>query len=335
VAERPTRWHPLASTLKQRIEERLREVERWRQAAERTEKRPSRQQRWTPNFDNVEWGRYVREGQLLTHAPLRVTPETCERALRITNALCLAAEARGFSVSLTEDSSRIRLAGHCVKLLLRITERLDEKIVREPAYTGGPIENRKIRVPTGTLRLFVDADFALEREIAADDSKGRLEDKLNAIFMRVNRIVVRTWEKEREREDFDRKFKANAARQTAIARRKAIARKRRAELHREVCRWRRAEDIRHYIAHVVASHAIEPTDDRAIRRLRLWQTWATSLASRLDPDSHTTGAASLKASRAAAAGILSVALLPFGNHPRRARACARRTELPPRRPQVP
>jgi hypothetical protein len=64
-------------------------------------------------------------------------------------------------------------------------------------------EPKGVKVPSGTLRLFVDADIALEREIAADDSTGRLEDKLNAIFMRVNRIVVGTWEKEREREDFE------------------------------------------------------------------------------------------------------------------------------------
>ncbi len=147
IANHPARCHPVAAKLRTRIDERLREVSRWRKAAEQSERQSVRQRQWTPNPDGVHWKMFVRDGQLLMQAPLRVTPNGYERALRIANALCFAGMQRGFTVALSEDSTRIRFAGHGATLLLRITERLEEKVIREPAYSGGPLENKTTKSP--------------------------------------------------------------------------------------------------------------------------------------------------------------------------------------------
>jgi len=283
VTDAPTRWHPVASTLRKRTEERLREIRRWEQAAQRAAKRSERERARTPDFESANWRMFVRDGQLLMDAPLRITPESHERALRLANALCFASEKRGFSVSLTENPARIELSGHGTTLQLRISEKLGEKIVREPAYSGGPLENTKSKVPTGILRIYADRERSIEREVAADDGKGKLESKLNGVFMRINRMIVRGRERQREREDWERSRELEATRREIRARREALARKRRAQFHREVRDWHRAERIREYVAHIVASFTPAGADDPAMQRLRLWQSWANTLASRWDP----------------------------------------------------
>jgi hypothetical protein len=99
VEQPPVRWHRVGSTLREQINKRLAEAQQWRDLAEGRAKRSLRERSRSPDFDSWKWWKsFVREGQLVMHAPLRVSQETHERALRIVNAMCYAAEARGFAV---------------------------------------------------------------------------------------------------------------------------------------------------------------------------------------------------------------------------------------------
>lgn len=221
----PVRWHKVASTLRSEIDKRVAEAKRWRELAEREAKRSARQRAASPSFDSWHWKSFLRDGQLVMHAPLRVSQESYERALRIVNALCCAAEARGFAVGLNVDKSRIELKGHGASLTVRMSERLEDKIRREPAYEGGPSENMEAKVPTGSLKLFVGLGSRSEREVAVDDSKGKVESKLKNVFLRINRLVVSSHEQERRRDAWNREWKEQQDRQAVRARRQEKARK--------------------------------------------------------------------------------------------------------------
>jgi hypothetical protein len=283
VEQPPGRWHCVASSLREQIDKRLSEVQQWRDLAEGRAKRSLRERSLSPDFDSWKWKSFVRDGQLVMHAPLRVSQETHERALKIVNAMCYAAEARGFAIGLNVDGSRIELEGHGATVTIRMSERLDDKIRREPAYAGGPPENMEVKVPTGSLKLFVGSSRRSERDVAVDDSKGKIESKLNGVFLRINRMVIQTRELVRQQDAWKRKWAEDEARREARARRKEAARKRRRALYREVRSWQRAQTIREYVAQVVASHNESNADDRSTKRLRLWQSWASGLANKLDP----------------------------------------------------
>jgi hypothetical protein len=259
------------------------EVQRWRELAEQEVKQSARRRASRPSFDSWHWKSFLRDGQLVMHAPLRVSQETYERTLRIVNALCHAAEARGFEVSLNVDKSRIVLKGHGASLSVRMSEKLDDKIRREPAYAGGPLENMEVKMPTGWLKLFVGSSSRSEREAAVDDLKGKIESKLQNVFLRINRLVVSSHEQERQREAWNREWKDRQDRQAARVRRQEKARKRRETLYREVQQWQHAESIRAYVAQVVALSNSASMNDAAVTRLRLWQGWAQDLANKLDP----------------------------------------------------
>lgn len=283
VEQSPVRWHRVAITLREIIEKRLKEVQGWRELAERAASRSARQRAQSPDFDSWQWDMFIRDGQLVMHAPLRVSQETHERALRIVNAMCYAAEARGFVTGLNADKSRIEIKGHGASVTMRMSERLDEKIRREPEYPGGLPKNREVKVPTRSLRLFIGSRGRSERDIAIDDANGTIESKLNKVFLRINRFVILDRELERKNEAWNREWKEREARHAAAALRKAIAQKRRRILHREVRRWQRAEAIRKYVAQVMAANSELTGSQTATRRLDLWQSWANNLANRLDP----------------------------------------------------
>jgi hypothetical protein len=164
-----------------------------------------------------------------------------------------------------------------------MSEKLDDKIRREPAYAGGPLENMEVKMPTGWLKLFVGSSSRSEREAAVDDLKGKIESKLQNVFLRINRLVVSSHEQERQREAWNREWKDRQDRQAARVRRQEKARKRRETLYREVQQWQHAESIRAYVAQVVALSNSASMNDAAVTRLRLWQGWAQDLANKLDP----------------------------------------------------
>jgi hypothetical protein len=285
----PVRWHRVAIKLSETIANRLKEVQQWRQLAERASNRTLRQRSQNPDFDSWRWDSFVRDGKLVMHASLRVSQETYERALKIVNAVFYAAEARGFTISMNADESRIELKGHGGTVSMRMTERLDDKIRREAGYANGPLTNKEIKVPTGSLRLFVDSRGGSESNAASDDNKGKIESKLNRVFLRINRLIIRNRELDRRHEAWNREWKEREERRATAARRKAIARKRRRMLHHEVRRWERATRIRQYVAQIVAANSELTANRIATRRLDRWQNWANELANRLDPTARRLG----------------------------------------------
>src|SRR5665213_986065 len=77
----PPHWHRVAIALREIIDKRLKEVQEWRELAQRAANRSIRKRAPTLDLDSWKWESFVRDGGLAMHAPLRVSQETHARAL--------------------------------------------------------------------------------------------------------------------------------------------------------------------------------------------------------------------------------------------------------------
>lgn len=274
-------WHSAVAPLRDRMKERLAEVERWR----RSEERAARQESWarSPGFEGWKWRSFLRDGQLLLEAPLRVTPKTYARALCVANSVCIEAQRRGFKASLSSDSSRIQLDGHGATVFVRLTEKLDQEVRREPRYPGGSAEDIKVKNPTGQLKLIAGTSTHSEREIATDNTARQLEGDLNSAFVRIYAQIVRYRQAERKRDAWRRDWELAQAQRVAEAQRAAMIRKRKLRLIRETRNWHRSQAIRSYVGHVVAAYEEANPSSADFTPVHKWRSWALELANGIDP----------------------------------------------------
>jgi hypothetical protein len=283
VEEKPTRWHKVVLPIRDDLREAAKEAEKAKREEERRKKHP--QLRNEPNWAALRWPSFSYHGQILCHSPrsspTRLTPLTYERGLLILNTLCHEAERRGFTVAFNEQRGRIEFKGYGGEIEVRITESLEDKL-RSEKNDG----ERKPRVveykePTGKLRLYIGNAWS-ETGIS-DDKDGKIEAKLNRVFIRVYRIVVRERERKREQEARDRAYEIEArkraeseARQREEEARKLRDRRRRRSLVVEAKQWKTATLIREYVTHVMNS--AQPAAGTTT-----WTDWALSVADGLDP----------------------------------------------------
>jgi hypothetical protein len=134
----------------------------------------------------------------------------------------------------------------------------------------------KYRTATGVLRLYVGARYQ-EREITEGDEP--LETKLNDVFEKVYRGVIRERRAEREHQERERRWAEEARlREEAEARRReaearaAEERRKRRELICEARRWETAKLLRRYLAELESGAVTEE-----------WRRWAAAVADELDP----------------------------------------------------
>lgn len=99
-----------------------------------------------------------------TLVAVRLSLGAYRRGLAILNALCLAAEKRGYAVTYSEEKGRLLIAGNGGQIAVRMTEGLETKVRKVSGYDGKPREER-YRLPTGRLRLFIARGYGTEREV--------------------------------------------------------------------------------------------------------------------------------------------------------------------------
>ena len=280
LGDTPKRWHAAITPLRDELREAVKSLVKPRRDAERAEKNPSMAR--VPGYEGGHWKRFLDIGQMLreTHrsSPIRVTPLTWERALAILEALCRAAEKRGFTVTLEDEAGRIVMEGHGAKIEMRISEKLDDAWRKELGWDK-KMKDVKYKVPTGRLRLYVGATYH-DREIG-DGAEQPLEQRLNEVFEKIYGRVVHARERQRESEAREREWaererraaEAEKQRREAEAKREA-ERKKRVALIEEAQAWQTAKLIRDYLAQLERSGSGRSED---------WMRWARLVADEMDP----------------------------------------------------
>src|SRR5690606_30802858 len=138
----------------------------------------------------------------------------------------------------------------------------------------------------GVLRVYVERGYGKVWTLE-ENAEARLEAKLNAFFAGVWKQVKFCRQRAREEEAEAQRRAVLAAERAEIERRAAEEaalrekeRKRRDALIEEVVAWRRANEIRAYVAAVrkEAESGAGPSEE-----LLAWEAWAMEVASEIDP----------------------------------------------------
>jgi hypothetical protein len=270
VGEQARKWHAVLTPLRDSLRSEVSKIPKMQRDAERAERNPRIRQE--PNFTGWQWKRFLDDGQLLAATGVvRVTQGTFERALTILNVMCHEGEKRGYSASTDEKGSRIVLAGHGGKVELRLSERLDERWEKRPAWNG-KLENTKFHVPTGDLRLFIGESYH-ERQVA--DGSMKVEEQLNEAFVKVARHVVYQRQREREREVWHREWEAQQKQEEEASERRRELEARKAKLRADARAWNEARLIQQFLNAIESAGAFESGPE--------WMAWARSFADSIDP----------------------------------------------------
>jgi hypothetical protein len=292
VEQPPTRWDPVVRMHRDTLRAEVKDVLASKAAHERFEKLPQRQKEGTWDKDGWKWRSMKSSGQRLLDyhkpRPFRVTLQTLERALAITNAIATAGKARGFILRDDEKDGRIAVVGHAAELQFRVTEQLETKL-RPSEWRKG--ETEKYKVPTGRLRITV-TDGWREGPILEDKGNVRLETLLDRFFIALYKAVIKQWRAAREsrirqeRERLDELRRAEEEKIRAEKERKAATeRQKRKELSDEARRWQEAQSIRSYVSWVQskATDATDLEDAQVSDPMNDWVKWALAVADELDP----------------------------------------------------
>lgn len=285
------RPHPLVRQTAQAVTEYRRKLEASRKRAESP---PKPRDRWQPDFSafsRPSWREYVDKGYIELDGdvlPLRVSLNLTDRALRLWDALIKACVDRKMAISLGKDRLLVAERGITVEL------RMSERVIRTALPTKGMSEidilfKRNVRHDSsGELRIFVGG-FGSDWK-AEDDSKGKLEDKLNVVLSRIHSTVKLRIEREAEWAERDRLEQITRERRErerlALAERQQlqeIERQRCADLIAEAESWKRAAIVREYIVAVRIRLADTLLSAGSRAALDDWIRWAEHAVDAMDP----------------------------------------------------
>jgi len=254
---------------------------RWKKYPELAWKDGSYKQKW-------HWDDYIRRGQILIDShkaiPVKVTPVTLERAMAILNALANEGEARGFSTTVNVKVGRIQLVGHDATIRMRLVERIGLQEQEQNPSGTATVSQSYVSIPTGKLRLVIEAWRSSPAEVCDTDAL-KLEDQLNAVFIKIYRAVIREREANRRHNEWlcqseleDQKRRAEEERILLEKRCIEAEELRRKALEDEASRWQRATVIRQYVSHI-----LNACDQVQAAKLEDWIIWACQIATDLDP----------------------------------------------------
>lgn len=287
--------HPLVHQTAKVLDEYRRKLEVSRKL---TDSPPKRRARSSPEIYPVSglgWEEYLRKGYIELRGnvlPLRVSLGAANRALRLWDALIKACVERNMDIALNVSRGKglLLVTERGTALELRISERLQETILSAKGMSEMDILfKRHIRhVPTGELRIFVGGrgtEWKVE-----DDSKGKLEDRLNLVLSRIHSTVKFRLDREAEWAERDRlatleKEKQERQRQAQAERERLqeIERQRVAALVAEAENWKRAAVIREYIDAVRQRSSALILEDESRAALDAWIAWAEHAVESMNP----------------------------------------------------
>lgn len=279
VAMEPAEWDRIVIPLRKAVAAGKQQHEKDRTERDREKARPLRPGGLRSPFNPLLW-RDLDRG-LLPHPPGKPTPFTvswltADRALAITNAVVLAARARGWPVSTSETGALIITVAE-VKFLLRVRERQEVRLVKRkpPLDVFGP---ERQHFPTDRLALIVERPQGGNIELR--DATERLESQLQGLFPRLYRAVLQTRRHSREMAALEARRRVYEEERRVLAQKRAVeeairksAAEREARLLAEASQWNQAQQLRAYVA---ATSEAQPSTSE-------WQAWALAVADKIDP----------------------------------------------------
>jgi hypothetical protein len=234
--------------------------------------------------------------QPITERPalaISVSEASLPRALRIMDALIKALEARGMPLRIEPDDKRrtcLTLQGQVIAIrLVENTSRAEREPtekerqeIKKRGYTYLP--DRYSYHHTGMLKLGILGDYRDElQKVVADGKQQRIEQLLNEFIVKIETEAVR---RKRDAEHHERQRlrweeEARLRREYEEKQRKEMERFK--ALEEEARNWKRAEDLRAYIAAVEVKAAREQGSVALESELGQWIAWARQKADWIDP----------------------------------------------------
>lgn len=216
---------------------------------------------------------------------VEVSQERLEFALRVMDALLRALERRGLKVKLREKGGR-REGTYVVVDGEEVAFGIYERLERVKVPQEHPWDPSSKWQPTGKLALRIYCG----NNLTEDSKRKRLEERLNEFVAKLHQAAAkhkqnRVEAAERERYWAEQRVREHQRQQEELAERER-QRKAAAELQQleeTVSRWRRANDIREFVAAVIAEHN-EGGGIAEDSELERHLNWALDAADILDPD---------------------------------------------------
>lgn len=248
-----------------------------------------------------KYGAVACQGHGLMH--VRVSPETVPRAVAILDALLKGVEARGWRMEIRHDTIGSSFWVGAENFHFAIDEhvrRIDhvetdkEKATKEKAARnrGRPDAELSLMillqpkwdfVPTGELTLTVQGpvNTGISNKFR-DTAATTLESRLNEAMVCVRRMAAIGAAQRVVREQHERERLARQAAAAEERQRQEAERARKAALLEEATMWRRADDLRRYIAKA-ETRALSNGDDQDRTSIGRWAAWARTCADEIDP----------------------------------------------------
>lgn len=233
----------------------------------------------------------------------RVSKASVSRVLRIADALAKACEARGFMLLSGKKGERIggqlRVVVDGFSYDISFNERMRQEAYR---LTPAELERRKrgqyvyapaySYTPTGELTIKIDQMYGSGLRSVWNDTKRRqVETCLRDVMLSLRRAAA--WQAAENAKAEARRLRHEVEEQRRAALRAEIEaeRARVEQLEKDAAAWRRAQDIRAFVAARATQMAIRAgqpdrtsADDRKDDfEARRWLQWASDQADRIDP----------------------------------------------------
>lgn len=288
---KPKKFHVMLMETRKLLAEKLKESQKFKIEAEKKAKRlPGRN--WEPHLNSGLWKQFERNGQLLElhkrGMPFRLTPTTCDRGLAIANALFFAAESRGFEIIKDEESRELGFKLNDGTVYIRISEKLKDEVreVKNPSF----FDTGRIKIPTGVLRLHLCAFSWTTQFEVSDSADNSLQEKLNQVFCRIYKLIIRSRAQHREWAEYSRQCEMQRQQQDERekihqenVRLREMELQRRADLLKEAEDWQSSELLYRYIAHRDNAATMAGIDILQDEHYLEWKNWALKAANELDP----------------------------------------------------
>ncbi|QQQ75482.1 hypothetical protein IOD16_31005 [Saccharothrix sp. 6-C] len=220
-------------------------------------------------------------------APLRVSKDSRERALRLLHILATEWERSGHAVAVEADQPGLTFTSGTSRFVLEVSEESDlveaphlEELERKPTYSWQRVPVRSRYVSSGRLVLELPHswDYNGRRRRWADRTRWSLEDKLGDVLKELEGRV-RLDEERRiaaEREKAARRVQWEEA--MAEARFRFAEDVRIAALNEQMQAWETAAKVRAYCQAAEAA-LVESPDSDVVE----WLRWMRNYADRIDP----------------------------------------------------
>lgn len=222
---------------------------------------------------------------------ISVNEASLPRALRIMDALVKALIARGMPLRIEPDGNRrtcLTIQGQVLAIrLVENTSRIEREPTKEERqeikkYGHTYLPNRYSYQPTGALKLGILGHNELQK-VVADGKHQRVEQFLNEFVVKLEAEAVRRKRHEEHLERQRRHWEEQARRRREREEKQRKEMERLKALEEEAHNWKRAENIRAYVAAVEAKAAREDGNIEVGSELGQWIAWARHKADWIDP----------------------------------------------------